>query len=233
MDVARLRAAARTAPHRGRPDRGQRGRGRHAARDADAPPPIVTVVATVVAAGALLGGAVVAGIRWADATAGPDPVRVRAVEPADPGRADPGRADPERADPERADTDWAAVLRRLDQRRSAAFARGDVEALDRIYVSGSAALRRDAATLGALVRRGLTASRLRMDVRAAVLRSTTGGRVVLEVVDRMPAYDLVDRAARVVGTQPGRGDRTWTVTLVAEAGARGEWRIAAITPGPG
>jgi hypothetical protein len=168
-----------------------------------------------VAAGAgLLGLAVAGGVRWADATAAPEPVEVRAVGPS------PGDGS----------TDWVRLLSRLDLRRSAAFARGDPAVLDQVYLRGSAALKEDAAALATLSRRELTASGLRLEIRAAVPAAATGDRVVLRVVDRLAAYDLLDAAARVVERRPGRGARAWTVTLVPVVGAPGEWRIAAIRP---
>jgi len=209
VDVARLRPAA----GRCSPRAGARGHGRHAA-GLRSP---VRAVAIGLAVAAVLAAAVAAGVRWADATAAPGPLPVRAVAPRPAGQP--------------SETDWAALLRELDRRRSAAFASGDQDALTGVYLPGSAARERDAATLGALAARGLAARGLRLEVRSVMVAQVRQGRVVLHVADRLAAYDIVDRAGRAVDRHPGRGELAWAVTLVPAPGAQGEWRIAEIVPG--
>jgi hypothetical protein len=128
----------------------------------------------------------------------------------------------------RADADWADVIRGLDQRRASVFGRGDAAGLRAVYLHGSPALREDTADLNQLAAAELRTRGLRLVVSSVTVREAAPGRVSLKVVDRMPAYDVVDAAGRVVRQVPGRGDRPWIVTLVPATDAVGEWRIAAI-----
>jgi hypothetical protein len=119
-----------------------------------------------------------------------------------------------------------AVLRAWDRRRAAAWERGDLAALSRLYVPGSVTGRRDVAMLAAYRRRGLrvtgmTRQVLRLRVTAAVPR-----RWGLVVTDR-----LVD--ARVVGhgvmaAVPDGRPVTRRVSLV-RAGRR--WQVAEVRAG--
>jgi len=87
-----------------------------------------------------------------------------------------------------------AILRDWDDARSSAWARGDLGALRRIYLPGSAAGARDAAMLGRWVDRGLRVRRMTMQVLAVELRVRTDRRIVLDVTDR-----LADAVAVPVG----------------------------------
>lgn len=210
---------------------------------------LVRAFVPVVFAAAGLGVAVLVGIRWAEATA---PAPARGVGPMVSGPSVSGPVHerltpipvPARAQAEAllqgiepAEADWVHVLRELDARRSTAFARGDPAGLSGVYAPGSAALREETAELRQLRRAGLRTRGLWLAVRTAAVREVTSGRVVLNVVDQMPSYDLVNGRGQVVRRVPGRGDRSWRLTLVPLAkGAEdardmtGGWRIAEIEP---
>ncbi|MFC5730251.1 hypothetical protein [Nocardioides vastitatis] len=78
-----------------------------------------------------------------------------------------------------------AVLRDWDRSRAAAWASGDVAALRRLYVRGSAAGRRDVAMLRAWRGRGLRVERMSVQVLAVELRVRSERRIVLVVTDRL------------------------------------------------
>jgi hypothetical protein len=123
---------------------------------------------------------------------------------------------------------WSAVLRALDQRRSLAFADGDATALREVAVAGSDADRADSRVLRALAARGVTARGMRMEVVVATVEASSASGARLTVVDRRSAYDLVDRAGRVVHRVAARGDAVWTVELRR---VDDEWRVARVRPG--
>ena len=147
------------------------------------------------------------------------------------------------------EADWAEVLRALDRRRASAFASGEPARLAGVYVPGSASWREDVADLTELRAAGLRARGLRLVPASVAVHQVAAGRVVLEVVDRMPSYEIVDGTGRVVRRDPGRGDRVWRVTLVpadvsesvagdggtadGAADATGGWRIAQVVTGAG
>jgi len=245
IDVRRLRAAARSAAG------GARGGSRRHARSGVLPR-VIGVSGRIALAAAGLALAAIVGIRWAEATAPPTPRSVAEPLPASPGPETDGRltpiAVPVQAEAEpllrRAvvgDADWAGVLRELDERRAGVFERADAGGLAEVYVSGSPALREDAADVQRLAAAGLRARGVRLVIISVRVRETAPGRVVLDVVDQMPPYDVVERSRRVVRTVPGRGDRSWQVTLVpaddtagkaadgAADGAASAWRIARIS----
>lgn len=115
---------------------------------------------------------------------------------------------------------WMAVLRRLDARRSDAFAQGHLAALEPVYARRSPAMRRDRAALAELVMEGVKARRLHLEIRSVQVTSASATRVVLQVVDVLRPYELVGENTRVA--RPGRAAAPWQVTLVRE---RGAWRI--------
>lgn len=119
------------------------------------------------------------------------------------------------------------VLRSWDRARARAFAAGDVAALRRLYVPGSAAGTTDAGTLRAYLRRGLRVEGMRMQVLALDVLVGEPDRLRLVVTDR-----LADGA---VATGPGGAvplpaDRasTRTVELVRD-GPHGAWQVASVT----
>ncbi len=135
------------------------------------------------------------------------------VPPADGSTSARGRAP--------ADGGWAAVLRGLDARRSTAFARADPDVLDEVYAAGSPALRRDRDQLATLVARGLRAEKVRLRTISVAVRRREGDGVVLRVGDVLEPFGLRSVDSGRVTRSPGRGARTWQVTLRHE-GARWE-----------
>jgi hypothetical protein len=173
-----------------------------------------------------VGVAVVTGVTWAGATAGPRPAGsdLPAVRSSSGPRAtpSPSRTAPEvRVEPT---AGWVAVLAALDTARSRAFAAGDEAALSAVYLAASPAGHRDAAELARLAGAGVRAAGLRLDTTSVRLVGRSPGRVQLSVTDVLPAYRLVDARGRVVARPVGRGARTWTVVL-GRAGPRGPWRV--------
>ena len=108
---------------------------------------------------------------------------------------------------------WAVVLDRLDASRAAAFAAGSPSRLDRVYVPGSPAQRRDRAALRRLARAGLRADGLRLDTVALRVLRTSATTVRLQVTDVLAAHRLVDGEGAVVQERAGRGEATWAVAL--------------------
>jgi hypothetical protein len=112
------------------------------------------------------------------------------------------------------------VLRVWDRRRSAAWSRGDLDALGALYLSGSAAGRRDQAMLAAYRRRGLRVTGMTRQVLRVRVASATPRRLALVVTDR-----LVD--ARVVGggvrSDVPDGPPATRRVLLARVG--GGWRV--------
>ena len=117
---------------------------------------------------------------------------------------------------------WAATLSALDATRSRAFADADAVRLEQVYAPGAPALGRDRSALRQLAATGLRADGLRLVAVEVRRLDRDAGRVRLRVEDVMPAYRLVDQAATVVESRPGRGRQSWTVTL-ARVGSG--WRV--------
>jgi hypothetical protein len=183
---------------------------------------VVWAVAGVLAVGV----AVVTGVTWAGAAAGPRPagpdLSAGSSQSSSTATQSPSRAAPEaRAEPT---AGWVAVLAALDSARSRAFAAADEAALSAVYLPASPAGRRDAAELARLAGAGVRAAGLRLDTTSVRLVSRSPGRVQLSVTDVLPAYRLVDARGRVVARPAGRGARTWTVVL-GRAEPRGPWQV--------
>jgi hypothetical protein len=216
-----------------------RRRGRHAR--VEAPPSRRTVTSwrrglAVLTAGAAVGMAVATGFAWPAVDADPLPAAVsrdRLPEPtasaaprlpaASSGRLTAGAT----ATP--AAARWIGVLARLDRMRSAAFAAGDLQALDRVYAAGSPARRRDHQLLRRLVSVGLRAQGLRLQVEQAIPTRLSHDVVTLRVVDRLGPYRLVDPAGQVVHRRAGRGSVAWLVILRRE---RGGWLVSDVRREP-
>ncbi|UMG92716.1 hypothetical protein [Nocardioides sp. TF02-7] len=78
-----------------------------------------------------------------------------------------------------------AVLHSWDRARAAAWARGDVDALRRLYLPGSVAGDHDVAMLRRWSDRGLRVRAMRMQLLAARTRVESADRLVLLVTDRL------------------------------------------------
>ncbi len=124
--------------------------------------------------------------------------------------------------------DWLPVLSALDTIRSRAFATGSVALLNHVYARGSAVLSEDRRRLGDLRSAGLLARGLRPALVEVRLIRAEPGAVVLEVRDRLPPYTIVDHSGDVAERRPGRGEETWQVTIVPAAASPGQWHISSI-----
>lgn len=119
--------------------------------------------------------------------------------------------------------DARSVLAAWDDRRAAAWAAGDVGALRRLYVAGSAAGRHDAALLARWTARGLRVTGLELELLEVSELRTGDDRLELRVTDRVAAGRAVGRG--VDRPLPSDGPTTRRVTLVRTAGA---WRVAEV-----
>ena len=146
----------------------------------------------------------------------PAPAPVPAPAPP-PAAADP----PTTTDP----ASWRAVLAGLDGRRAAAFAESNPAVLAEVYVEGSPPYAADVASLRSLVDAGNRARPVRHELQEVRLITRTAAGVTVEVTDEMPAYDVVNSAGAVVGSDPGRGPKSWQVELVL---AGDGWRISSL-----
>ena len=122
---------------------------------------------------------------------------------------------------------WAGVLTALDSARVIAFGRGDVAALSAADEEGSAALVADQNTVEGFRAAGMFPRGFALQVVSAVEVSRDARSVRLRVVDRRPAYTLVDAAGVVRERRPARGDQEWLITLVPDsAGVR--WLFSSV-----
>lgn len=113
------------------------------------------------------------------------------------------------------------MLGALDSRRAGAFGLLDASLLAQVYAPGARPLAVDRAALRRLSAAGVHAVGLDLQVDRVVVRSAGARYAVLDVVDRLPAYDLA-AGSDVVQRQPGRGAASWRIRLVAGPGG---WRI--------
>ncbi len=119
------------------------------------------------------------------------------------------------------------VLRGWDERRSRAWAGGDVAALERLYAPGSRSGRRDAAALAAYADRGLRVTGVRMQLLAVELVSWENDAMVLLVTDRMTR--AVARGGGRPVVLPRDEPSSWRMSLRR---ASGEWRVAEVRRAP-
>ncbi|PUA79195.1 hypothetical protein [Nocardioides currus] len=110
-----------------------------------------------------------------------------------------------------------SVLAAWDERRAAAWADGDVEALRDLYVAGSATGRSDARMLAAYVDRGLRVEGLTTQVLALEVLAEEPERLILRVTDRVRGG--VVTGAAVDAALPQDRSSTRTVTLRRVDGA--------------
>jgi hypothetical protein len=125
----------------------------------------------------------------------------------------------------RVDAAGSEVLRAWDERRAAAWARGDPISLSGLYAVGSVAGRRDVSMLRAWTARGLRVRGMRMQVLALDVVLRRRHRLVLGVTDRLARAVAVGPGVR--RELPRDAPSTHTVELVRAAG---EWRVAAVRP---
>jgi hypothetical protein len=101
--------------------------------------------------------------------------------PAAPGRSVPSRSGVPVVDERVA----VAALHAWDERRAAAWAQGDRDALSRLYTRTSTAGRADARLLGLYAVRGLVVRHMRMQVLRLRVLVAQPSRIVLDVTDRL------------------------------------------------
>ena len=118
-----------------------------------------------------------------------------------------------------------AVLRGWDARRAAAWARGDVPALRRLYADGSGAGERDARLLRSYVDRGLVVSPLRQQLLEVELLDEAPHRLTLRVRDRLAAATVVAGGRPLA--LPRDTASTNDVVLVRQDD---EWRVWSVDP---
>ena len=115
------------------------------------------------------------------------------------------------------------VLHGWDDARSHAWATGDVAALRRLYVAGSAAGRADARLLRRYLARGLVVRQLRMQVFAVRVMRRDEGILRMRVTDRVAGGVAVSGRQRVRLPVDRATARTVVLRRVA-----GEWRVASV-----
>ena len=115
------------------------------------------------------------------------------------------------------------VLHGWDDARSRAWATGDVAALRRLYVAGSAAGRADARLLRRYLARGLVVRRLRMQVFAVHVMRRDDGILRVRVTDRLAGGVAVAGRHRLRLPVDRPTARTVVLRRVA-----GEWRVASV-----
>lgn len=119
----------------------------------------------------------------------------------------------------------ARVLAAWDERRAAAWAEGDTEALRSLYVDGSRAGAGDVLLLEDYLRRGLTVEGLRTQVLALDVVGQSPRRLVLLVTDRVVGGHAVGGASPVA--LPAARASTRRIVLVRPVQESGpEWLVA-------
>lgn len=119
----------------------------------------------------------------------------------------------------------ARILAAWDERRAAAWAEGDPEALRDLYAAGSRTGAADVRLLRRYLRRGLTVEGLRTQLLALDVVGRSPGRLVLVVTDRVVAGHAVGGASPVA--LPADRASTRRIVLVRRNGRPGEeWRVA-------
>ena len=115
------------------------------------------------------------------------------------------------------------VLRAWDERRAQAWAAGDVAALSRLYVTGSAAGAADVRLLQRYLRRDVTVPGIRMQVLRASVVVDRPRRVVVRVTER-----LASREARVGSRVVRLPHDSADVHVVDLRRVGSSWRVAAV-----
>ncbi|WP_148575027.1 hypothetical protein [Nocardioides caldifontis] len=146
---------------------------------------------------------------------------VRLLEPG----AGPGHAAEPTARPPAPEQVAVALLREWDERRAAAYARGDVPALRALYADGSGAGSRDVRLLEAYVDRGLVVEGLHQQLLEVEIVDTAPHRLTLRVRDRLAGGTAVSAAGRVA--LPRDRPSTSDVVLVRQAG---QWQVWSVDP---
>lgn len=154
-------------------------------------------------------------------------VVVARPDPASRPRTDAAEADPTTRTAGSARSRAAAVLAAWDERRSAAWAEGDVTALQELYADGAAAGAVDVRLLRDYLRRGLRVEGLTTQVLALRVAARSPERLEVVVTDRVVGAEAVGAGApvalpvarpstrRVVLVRDAEGER-WVVAVVRD-----------------
>ncbi|HET6561451.1 MAG TPA: hypothetical protein VFG72_06220 [Marmoricola sp.] len=118
-----------------------------------------------------------------------------------------------------------AVLSRWDEQRAAAYSSGDVAALRRLYVRGTAAGRNDVRMLRGYVSRGLEVRDLELQRSQVAVLTSTDLRLRVELRERLAGATIV-AAGTEVSLPRDRPERR-VVTLVR---SRTRWRVTSVSP---
>ncbi|TCC33581.1 protein kinase domain-containing protein [Kribbella sindirgiensis] len=168
-----------------------------------------------------------------------------AAHPTTPGRPEPspsqGRATtsaPPSASAAELAT-WIETLQALDAQRAQAFWTLDLDALDRIYVPGSAPWRTDRALLSTYRQQNVRVQGLRITIESTAITRRTATTVTLRTTDHLTAGQAVDRTGAKTPLPPGSpATRLITLTTTPRTAAPSRssdrqpvhtWRITAIT----
>lgn len=115
------------------------------------------------------------------------------------------------------------TLSRWDARRAAAYASGDVRALDALYLRSSRTGAADARLLKTYVDRGLRVEGMRMQLLAVDVVRHDSDRLVVRVTDRLVGAVAVGRGHRVM-LPVDRADRRQVVLVRRE----GRWLVKSV-----
>jgi hypothetical protein len=185
------------------------------------------VMAMVIAIPVIVAGAVFAVLQL---TNGGDPAALPGADRLNaPGEAEVpvdlcGGPQPAPTEEPPAVTDWTQVVQSLYVLRTEAFTEVDASALCDVYAPTSQVLAEDAELLQLYADAGVHTEGLAFEVVTAEIVSQEGGRVVLEITDRLPPYQLVDENGEVVAEKEGLPEATWEAELVPASDASG-WRF--------
>jgi Protein kinase domain len=121
-------------------------------------------------------------------------------------------------------TDWTQLVQSLYATRAGAFNEVNAQALCDVYAPTSQVLADDAELLQLYADAGVHTQGLAFEVVTAELVSKEAGRVVLQITDRLPPYQLVDSEGTVKAEKEGLPEATWQAVLVPAPDASG-WRF--------
>ncbi|WP_165368147.1 hypothetical protein, partial [Phytoactinopolyspora endophytica] len=189
----------------------------------------LTKVASVLVVLLLVAGAVVIGMNLAE-----DDSELPSADLGTPDSTDSEEVDlcggprpaPDDEPPEV--SDWTEEVQRLYTLRAQAFEEIDAELLCQVYAPTSEGLVRDVELLQEYADAGVRTQDLSFEVIDAEVVERDGGTVVVEISDRLPAYQLVDDDGEVMEDKPGTENESWMAELVPiadEGSSTPSWRF--------
>lgn len=120
--------------------------------------------------------------------------------------------------------DWTVVVDDLYAQIAAAYTDADPSELCLAYVPTSKGLEVDHAKINEYVRVGAHAQGMDFTVYSAEVITAEPSRVVLEITDELPAYDIVDQDGVVRGTGVELPRQTWKAELLPSSDGTA-WRF--------